>query len=153
MRFITPPDYRNGVAIKAHRDIDRRLAAWVGRALSQPTVADEDGSVAPLDSHLGSGWALITVGAGSTGTSGVSQFWSLLDARQIRLTGNSHVSRGNGDERLLVDTDEVLAVPGLGTTHTVVVRPDRYVAAVFTEHSEQAVINKLRSYVDPLLRP
>ncbi|MBN9129212.1 MAG: FAD-dependent monooxygenase [Paenarthrobacter ureafaciens] len=158
MRFITPPDYRNGVAIKADRDVDRRLAAWVGLALSQPTVADEDGSEAPLDSHLGSGWALITLGTGSTGSTGSTgmtagnQFWSSLGARRITLTGNSHAARPHGEEQVLVDSERVLALSGLTTPHTVVVRPDRYVAAVFTGQSETAVINKLRSYVDPQSR-
>lgn len=152
MRFITPPDYRNGVAIKAGRDVDRRAAAWVGLALSQPSVLDEDGLRAPLDSHLGSGWALIRIGADSTGATPINQFWTLLGACRVRLTGKSHISRGTGDERFLVDAGRVLAVPGLAGPHTVVVRPDRYVAAVFTEQSETAVINKLRSYVDPLSR-
>lgn len=152
MRFITPPDYRNGVAIKADRDVDRRVAAWVGLALSQPSVADEDGSTAPLDFHLGSGWALITLGAGNAGTVTNNQFWTLLGARRLRLAGKSPSSAGNGEEQRLVDAEEVLALPGLATPHTVLVRPDRYVAAVFTDQSEQAVINKLRSYVDPLSR-
>ena len=153
MRFITPPDYRNGVAIKAGRDVHRRVAAWVGLALSQPFVVDGEGSTAPLDSHLGSGWALITLGSGDTGTAVTSHFWTMLGARRIRLTDKSQVPSGNGDDLVLADAGQILAKPGLAKPHTVLVRPDRYVAAAFTAHSEQAVINKLRSYVDPLSRP
>lgn len=153
MRFITPPDYRNGVAIKSGRDVDRRVAAWVGLALSQPSVTDEDGVSAPLDAHLGSGWALITLQARSARAVRGNQFWCSLGARRLRLAAHPPASPGNGNEPLLIDGGRVLAVSGLAKPHTVVVRPDRYVAAVFTEHSEQAVINKLRSYVDPLTRP
>lgn len=151
MRFITPPDYRNGVAIKAERDVDKRVGAWVGFALSQPTVSDEQGSEAGLDAHLGSGWSLLTLQAEGTGAAVVDPFWSELGVSRFRLTGKPSASATGAKEAQLVDAGRVLALPGLTKTHTVLVRPDRYVAAVFTEQSEPKVIDQLRSYVNPRL--
>lgn len=152
MKFITPPDYRNGVAIKAGRDIDGRLAAWVGFALSQPSVTDQGGWTAALDAHLGDGWALITLDAEGAQSVTPGPFWSALGARLLHLAGKPSMSTEADRDPLLVDADQVLAVPGLVKPHTIVVRPDRYVAAVFTDESEQSVIHQLRSYVDPQSR-
>ncbi|RAN79193.1 hypothetical protein B5P43_14775 [Bacillus sp. SRB_336] len=152
MRFISPPDYRKGVAIKAGRDIDRRVAAWVGFALSQPSVRDREGSTSALDAHLGDGWSLLTLDAEGGRCATHNPFWSALDARRLHLAGKPPTSTEGARDPLLVDADRVLAVPGLAKPHTVVVRPDRYVAAVFTQESEQSVINQLRSYVDPRSR-
>ena len=70
------------------RDVDRRLAAWVGFALSQPSVTDPDGSTTPLDAHLGDGWSLLTLEAESAVIAiGRIQFWALLGARRLRLAG------------------------------------------------------------------
>ncbi|MDR7083305.1 3-(3-hydroxy-phenyl)propionate hydroxylase [Arthrobacter ginsengisoli] len=149
MRFISPPDYRNGVAIKAGRDVDRRLAASVGFALSQPSVTDPDGWTTPLDAHLGDGWSLLTLEAESPSSHRPDPFWALLGARQLRLAGTPVSPTEEDSAPLLLDAGRVLAVPHLGKPHTLVVRPDRYVAAVFTDDSEQSVIQSLRSYVNP----
>ena len=152
MRFISPPDYRNGVAIKAGRDVDRRLAASVGFALSQPSVTGPDGATTPLDAHLGDGWSLLTLEAVSPSAHRPDPFWSLLGARRLGLAGTQVPPAGQDSAPLLLDARRVLAVPHLGKPHTLVVRPDRYVAAVFTDDSEQSVIQSLRSYVNPLSR-
>ncbi|MDF1477679.1 FAD-dependent monooxygenase [Leifsonia sp. H3M29-4] len=142
MRFITPPDYRNGVAVPASRDIDRRLAAWVGFALGQPTVAAADGRTSPLDDHLGEGWALVELGGGAE-ASPTDPYWAALGTQYVRLT------REAASASALHDTVGMLALPDLQQPHWVVVRPDRFVAAVFTRGSERAVIRALRAYVDP----
>lgn len=149
MRFITPPDYRKGVAIRPGRNIDRRVAAWVGFALSQPAVTDHQGSTAALDAHLGDGWSLLTLAAEGMQPTARQPFWSALGATRLHLAGTPATSTEVDGGPLLVDADRLLAVPGLAKPHTVVVRPDRYVAAVFTDENEQSVINQLRSYVDP----
>lgn len=151
MRFITPPDYRNGVAVRAGRDVDRRVAGWVGFALSQPLVTERDGETALLDAYLGEGWTLLTLEAEGGGFITPNPFWTALGARRLRLAGVPSTPAAE-DGSLLRDAGRVLAIPGLSKPHTVVVRPDRYVAAVFTDESEQSVINKLRSYVDPVSR-
>lgn len=149
MRFITPPDYRNGVALKPGRDVDRRLAAWVGFALSQPEVTDQDGRTAPLDAHLGHGWSLLTLEAESAPSTKPDPFWASLGAGRLRLAGIPDSRTEEEHAAPLLDVGRVLAVPGLAKPHTLVVRPDHYLAAVFTDESEQSVIHKLRSYVNP----
>lgn len=148
MRFITPPDYRKGMAIKAEGDVDRRVGAWVGFALSQPTVRDAQGASAALDEHLGNGWSLLTLQPEGSGTFTLDPFWSQLGARHFQLAGQAPAA-ANGVPETLVDTQRVLALPRLSTAHTVLVRPDRYVAAVFTEQSQLSAINQLRTYVNP----
>lgn len=149
MRFISPPDCRDGLAVKPGRDVDSRVGAWVGFALSQPSVADLDGWTTPLDAHLGDGWALLTLKAEGASSAKPDQFWASLRARLLLLGGTSTTPTADDGGPFLLDAERVLAIPGLAKPHTVVVRPDRYVAAVFTEESEQSVINQLRSYVDP----
>jgi 3-(3-hydroxy-phenyl)propionate hydroxylase len=150
MRFITPPDCRDGLALKAGQDVDRRVAAWVGFALSQPIVTDPDGWAERLDEHLGEGWALLTLKAENASITTFDPYWASLGARFLRLGGTPDRPTAEDGGPFLLDAGRVLALPDLAKPHIVVVRPDRYVAAVFTDQSEQSVINKLRSYVDPL---
>jgi 3-(3-hydroxy-phenyl)propionate hydroxylase len=151
MRFITPPDYRNGVAVPPSRRIDRRLAPWVGFALAQPNVVGSDGRTAPLDDHLGDGWALLRLDGGPTPAldAGIDPYWAALGARRLRLTRTPSAVDAPGAEAAFVDVDGALAIEHLSTPHWVVVRPDRYVAAIFTAESEASVISALRPFVDP----
>ena len=119
------------------------LAAWVGFALSQPSVTDPDGSTTPLDAHLGDGWSLLTLEAESPSSHRPDPFWALLGARRLRLAGTPVSPTEDDGAPLLLDAGRVLAVPGLAKPHTLVVRPDRYVAAVFTDDSEQSVIQPI----------
>jgi 3-(3-hydroxy-phenyl)propionate hydroxylase len=151
MRFITPPDYRNGVAVPPSRRVDRRLASWVGFALAQPNVVGPDGQTAPLDDHLGDGWAVLRLGGASTlaVAAGTDPYWAALGARRLHLTRTPSDAEGGISEATLVDVDGMLAIEHPATPHWVVVRPDRYVAAIFTADSEASVITALRSFVDP----
>lgn len=147
MRFITPPDYSNGVAVRPS-GVEKALAGWVGLALSQPTVADASGDQSGLDSHLGSGWAVLALGpAQGDAFSGLDPYWSGLQARQIRLLSRAAAAVAAGD---LVDrTGSLAGAVELAETHYVVVRPDKYVAAVFTVAGESRVIAALRQFDDP----
>lgn len=151
MRFITPPDYRNGVAVPPSRRVDRRLASWVGFALAQPNVVGSDGRTSLLDEHLGDGWALLRLDGGpiAAAAAGTDPYWAALGARRVRLTRAPSDAGDAGAEESFVDADGVLAIDLLATPHWVVVRPDRYVAAVFTAESEASVISALRPFIDP----
>jgi 3-(3-hydroxy-phenyl)propionate hydroxylase len=151
MRFITPPDYGNGVAVPPDTSVDPRLATWVGRALSQPEVADATSSVVGLDAHLGTGWALLAIGpAPSEPFAGLDGYWTALAARPIRLLHDGTFAPGPTTHLELTDkTGSLAGTAGeLTVTHYVVVRPDRYVAAVFTPADERRVVEALAMYVE-----
>ena len=153
MRFITPPNYADGVAVPAP---NRRapLADAVGRPVSQPTVSFADGTVGGLDRALGGHWALVEIGEGS-GIDANSGYWAELGAR--------HVCVLPADSRRLTSSVEHNTVTVVETADTVVslwreataagagavtllVRPDKYVAAVISPADEDRVIAALRTY-------
>lgn len=140
MRFITPPDYTNGVAVAGG---PRIAGIQVGRSLSQPVVIDAAGSKSGLDAHLGSGWAVIGIGADPARLGG---YWAAIGATRVRLLP-AGIATSAGETVELVEVAPVLAQP---VTEPVflAVRPDRYVAAVFTAADEQRVVDGLRTFVD-----
>ena len=153
MRFITQPDYGNGVAVTPARQVDRRLAAGVGLALGQPRVSTPDGAESMLDDHLGDGWVLLALGDGAeAATLRAEPYWSGLEARRVRVTRGGASTNHAGFAATLIDRDGMLALAHLTTPHWVVVRPDRYVAAVFTAETELAVVEGLKPFVDPELK-
>ena len=141
MRFITPPDYRDGAAVEPASGVDARLRAMVGLALSQPEVALPGGGNEMLDRLLGDGWALIELGGGAEAAR-VSPFWLGIGASMIRLAAPGEPA---GDR--LVDPSGLLAQGGFSEPHFLLVRPDRYVAAAFTAASEAETIRALSTYL------
>jgi 3-(3-hydroxy-phenyl)propionate hydroxylase len=150
MRFITPPDYSDGVAVPVGRTADWRLASWIGHGLWQPDVEAADGRVSGLDAHLGSGWALLALGPGDEAFVGLDPFWDAIGARRVRLlTHAAERSATVGHLELVCRTGAVARVAKeLADTQYVVVRPDRYVAAVFPADDERRVVAALREFVD-----
>lgn len=144
MRFITPPDYSNGVAVPVARTVDPRLASMLGLSLSQPDVTVVSGESVPLDRILGEGWALIELpGAVAEGSTELRDpLWAALGATRVRITTSPVIIEGE-----VRDATGLLASADLSHTHYILVRPDKYVAAVFTPTSESAVVESLRPYV------
>ena len=152
MRFITPPDYSDGVAVAPLNDRSPLAGVQPGLALSQPTVIDVDGGIAGLDAHLGRGWALIGIGADPAKA---DPYWEGIDATRIRLIAPGTAPRASesGDPTVQVaETVPVLTGANTGQPVFIAVRPDRYVAAVFTAADEPRVIAELRTYVDDRAR-
>ncbi len=150
MRFITPPDYSLGVAVSLPAAGSPLPGAEIGRALSQPTVRDADGNSAGLDAYLGRGWALIGIGVDPT-TAG--PYWSGIEAARIQLLPPGAALRKAHEGALQVSE----TVPALTATSPeeavfIAVRPDRYVAAVFTASDEQRVVAELRTFIDDRVR-
>lgn len=155
MRFITPPDYGNGVAVRPDGAVDAELAGWVGKALSQPEVVDAAGATGGLDTYLGLGWALLAIGPASPGATpdpfaGLTPYWTGLGARRIRLLHDGASASERTGYTELTDRTGLLAgtAAKLTSAHYVVVRPDRYVAAVFPAADERRVVAALRPYVE-----
>lgn len=151
MRFITPPDYGAGAAVAPSEDAPSAPEVMVGRALSQPLVRDAAGAIKGLDEHLGRGWAVIGLGADPEE---LGPYWRGIGATHIALR---RPSQGEPEHRsdgviALTEVDRTLTRGIGGTTTFVVVRPDRYVAALFTLPEEENVIAEMRRYVDDRIR-
>ncbi len=154
MRFITPPDYRDGVAVAPAAGLDRSLAERVGRALSQPRVSDASGGTAGLDAHLGGDWALIAVGAPADCFERIDPYWGRIGARLLRLLPRgASISAAPASVSVpaepveLIDEEGTIAQPDAGP-YLMAVRPDKYVAAVFRPSEEATAVAGLRVFID-----
>lgn len=149
MRFITPADYVAGVAVAPARGTP--ATAQVGRALSQPAVVAADGRVTGLDAHLGAGWALLQVGGPPGWRGDRHPYWAGIGATVLRVLPPG-VEPGPGEvaelEPVLTSQAEGHGAPVPAEPVFVAVRPDRYVAAVFTAGGEQRAVDGLRTFID-----
>ncbi|MCL2481931.1 MAG: FAD-dependent monooxygenase [Propionibacteriaceae bacterium] len=154
MRFITLPDYSDGVAAPPAEDVDKELAALVGKSLPQPQVSGADGVQTGLDARLGDDWALLALGPTLSDPWGiVDPYWTDLCAVKWRLRPLGTNSTLDASD--LLDLTGWVAKPTqqLKTTHYLVIRPDRYVAAVFTAEDDTVARERLRSFVRPPHQP
>lgn len=157
MRFITPPNYADGVAVPASSR-QAPLADVVGRPLGQPTVTFADGTTGGLDRALGGHWALVQIGDGGE-ISALGSYWDGLDARRVRVlpTGRRLPAPQDDDVVTVVErADSVVSLCGEAReagaeTVTLLVRPDKYVAAVITPGDEDRIIAALQTYEAPLV--
>lgn len=151
MRFITPPDYAAGVAVATPGKHRASPGIAIGRALSQPQVRDADGRVSWLDEYLGAGWALIGIGIDPTLAGG---YWTAIDATRLHVlppeSYPAHVAAGGATQ--LAELSATLTAAVGDDAAFIVVRPDRYVAAVFTQADEPRVVETLRGFVDERTR-
>jgi len=148
MRFITPPDYSNGVAVPALRSGIAVFDELIGRALPQPVVRTAAGDEHGLDLEIGPDWALIEIGA--TGFV-KDEYWLKLRARRIRLLPHGSQPSAEADMTEVQDTAGVLSRATSGAA-VLVVRPDKYVAAVFGPGQEATAVTGLRAFVDDRAR-
>ncbi|TDC85728.1 FAD-dependent monooxygenase [Actinomadura sp. 7K507] len=114
MRFLKQPHFARGCVAPAPGGLPRAVTDLVGRSLPQPTVRLPEGGTAPLDTVLGPEWNALRFGAGPG-----------AGVEIIRLGAEP----GAPDAPVVV-TDESGAFAGPGAEPvTLLVRPDRYVAA------------------------
>jgi 3-(3-hydroxy-phenyl)propionate hydroxylase len=133
MRFLRQPRYVRGCVLTPERTVPRAVARLVGRALPQPDVRSADG-VVPLDSVLGAGWTALRFRSGG----------------RIEVAPLGSGSCTPVDPVPAVDNGAAFAAIPAGIS--LVVRPDRYVAAAVRTVSEQAALTRLSAWV-PALRP
>lgn len=127
MKFMQQPHFTAGCIVPPAAGVPAAAAALVGRALPQPTVQREGGERAPLDPVLGSGWAVLRFAHGAA----------------------IEVQRAGGGRESVVDAGAGFA--GLaGSGATLVVRPDRYVAAATSAAGERAALEALAACVPGL---
>lgn len=141
MKFIKPPSYLDGLAAEPGGSVDPRLAALVGQALPNPLVVDHCGRTTLLDDALGRGWALLTIGARTPVATDAA--WNVLEPTSLAvLSANQDPTEG-----AVSDSQGYLAEPSPQQPHVLLVRPDRYVAAVFVTGLDATALRHLRRYL------
>lgn len=149
MRFVTPPSYVEGVAIT--EGVTTQIpGATVGLSMSQPDVVDTTGQIAGLDSHLQQGWALIGL---NCSTAELDPYFEAIAATRVHLVspGAQLPESNDAAELHLGETTPVLTA-GLHNPTYLLVRPDRYVAAIFTAAEQQEVVSQMRNFIDDRMR-
>ncbi|MCX6499516.1 MAG: FAD-dependent monooxygenase [Arthrobacter sp.] len=139
MKFLKQPHFTDGCVIAPAADLPKPAAALLGRSLSQPDVRLPTGDTAALDTLLGSGWAVLRFPAGTGGNVGAEFEIQSLAAEGH--AGTAHVT--------VTDTTGAFAdLAGAGVS--LVIRPDRYVAAATTASGEPAALRSLDAYAPNL---
>lgn len=134
MKFLKQPHFAVGCVAPAGPDVAKAASALIGRSLSQPLVTpDTAGGAVPLDTVLGSGWALLTFPAAPADTG--------VEIQQLGADAKGPVAVRD-------DTGAFAALAGSGVT--LVVRPDRYVAAAAAPGRVDAALESLSRYVSDL---
>ena len=141
MRFRPTHGYQQGFVARLGAD-----SSLPGTALGQPRVLLSDGSTPPLDDVLGPGFALLAVeiGAETRARLSDSDFWDRrLKARRVSVSSD-RFPRDDSEWLAITDDDGTLRrllAPAAG--RYVLVRPDRFVAAVFDPGESPAVVADL----------
>lgn len=152
MRFISPPDYSDGVAVPGGPALD---SLQVGRALAQPQVRTApDADPVGLDRVLGHGWAVLGLGADAD-PAGLDPYFAAIGAVPVRLVGPGVSTAGEVTDTATAVVSEAAPTLTAGAPAAPVyalIRPDKYVAAVFTAQDQQRVVAGLRRFVDDRLR-
>lgn len=153
MRFITPPDYSAGLSVPCVRRKGPLRGATVGRILPQPRVKDlANDSISGLDQYLGNGWSVLALGDACLDQ--LAPYFSHIGAREIHIAPYN-LSDARGAESApgrLQEIEPVLVDGSADEGLFVLVRPDRYVAAVFTPAEQKRVVADLRTYIDDRVR-
>lgn len=121
MKFKPPPRFDKGFLLD---DSDGARHPMVGRLCPQPEVAGPDGGPVLLDSRLGDGFAALILAAQAKSLTWPA-IWDRLGVRRVRLLP-PEAAAGPDDLALVHPPTGFLAETG----QIVLLRPDRYVAAV-----------------------
>ncbi|NUP73528.1 MAG: monooxygenase, partial [Sinomonas sp.] len=129
MKFLKQPHFTVGCVVPADAELAPAARDLVGRALSQPHVRLPSGTRVLLDEVIGTGWALLS--PADDGALGI-----------IALPEGSD----NGGQALATKVSEQTRAFAPAAGAHILVRPDRYVAAVFTEAAAAATLAQLAKY-------
>lgn len=132
MKFLKQPHYRSGVLVTDVTGAPKQVTELVGRSLSQPKVERVKGEAVPLDKLLGTGWVSLRF-------EGDDQF---VIAPLTTGTGTINAAC------TVTDVDGLFSLVPAGVS--LIVRPDRYVAAAIPTEKEAVALGKLSTYVPVL---
>lgn len=118
-----------------------------GRMFIQPDVLDGEGRRVPLDDVLGPGFALLQVaGAAEAAFAGFEHpFWRSLAARRIRVLPGGLAGGMAGADAVIADIGGAIARAVKRQPVTLLIRPDRYVAAVIAPGQADATAERLQA--------
>jgi 3-(3-hydroxy-phenyl)propionate hydroxylase len=156
MKYKPAPRYVDGVVV---RPDTRDTASPVGRLFPQPSVVDEDGTRRKLDDAVGSSFAIIGLGVDPVAhlSPDALKFWQGLGAAVVRVSPTRTARRKPADaasaEFSTAVTVEFFDIDGAfrdmllerPQDEVIVLRPDRYVAAVASAADLDNVTRRLRS--------
>lgn len=132
MKFLKQPHYASGCLVTDVPGAPKQVVDLVGRSLSQPKVEKVKGDAIPLDKLLGTGWVSLRF-------EGDGQF---VIAPLTKGTGTIT------SDVTVHDADGLFAAVPAGVS--LIVRPDRYVAAAVPTEKEAVALGKLSTYVPEL---
>ncbi|KUQ84821.1 bifunctional 3-(3-hydroxy-phenyl)propionate/3-hydroxycinnamic acid hydroxylase [Enterobacter genomosp. O] len=137
MRFKPKPRFTHGLVIGKGRY--GQLSC--GQMFPQPFVTDASGASVLLDSLLGAGFTLLQYAfADSQANKLQHPLWNHLEARQLLVLPQGSRIDADKAESVYIDRDgafgTLLGKPG---GQILLLRPDRYVAAIFDPADEQSI--------------
>ena len=150
MRFKPKPRFEQGLIV-AEAGGGANTAdtpnTMVGRMLPQPAVRTADGRSQLLDQLIGPGFALIATGAADEAALAAlsDPLWQQLGAVRILIVDAAMGAHDGVNHRRVVDTAGAIAVVRAAARgRFMLLRPDRYVAGVFSGADEAAFARQFR---------
>jgi 3-(3-hydroxy-phenyl)propionate hydroxylase len=127
----------------------------VGEPLAQAPVVGRDGRIGASDEVLGNGFVLLAVDVEEIDLPRLSQeIWSRLEARRVHLrVGHLQPLRVAGWEGIAVEDGPLARQLADASGQVLVVRPDRFIAAVFAPADADAVAATLGALAGGALAP
>ena len=138
MKFKPIPRFQEGFLLPDGRSPKNTL---VGRMLPQPTVRTADGDEQKLDEVMGPGFALLAVGGSAASALGnlSAKVWDKLAAVRISILLDGKTSENAEIAPVTLDPANASQRFEEYDGWTLVVRPDRYVAAAFSPGNEAKI--------------
>ncbi|WP_051191948.1 FAD-dependent monooxygenase [Microbacterium luticocti] len=142
MRFMKPPRLIEGCVVATTTARRPPYAGMLGLPVSQYALASPD---ARFDDALSVGWSLLEISSAARVDvpPTITDLVHMLGATYLRLRAETSRAVHDGD---IVVSDPLPPVPAGEVAVWVLVRPDRFVAAVFTAAEAEAVSKKIGTW-------
>lgn len=134
LEYLPKPHFQTGVVVRDGSPTD----ALVGSPIDQPHILYAGGATGRLDEVLGSGFTLLGIDVTAQDWQTVATAFGTLPTRHVDIVLSDRRPRSGTDPLAVGDADgELERLLDVASGKFVLLRPDRYVAAVFpTERAE-----------------